>query len=197
MAVSTTHPRWPALHSRTPGRHRITGNPASLKLLGLPERANGSATSPDHEPNKRGFQEYRGNTPIPPNELPVQRAARGELVNGAEVKYVFDDGRVRYIYGNAVPLRNPEGRVRGCVAAFADVTPLKEAEESLRRATEQLRIVTDSMAAPVTRCIRDLQYLWVSKTYSDWLNRPTNEIIDHPILDIIGPQAFEDRKSVV
>ncbi len=112
-------------------------------------------------------------------------------MNGAEVKYVFDDGRVRYIYGNAVPLRNPEGRVRGCVAAFADVTPLKEAEESLRRATEQLRIVTDSMAAPVTRCIRDLQYLWVSKTYSDWLNRPTNEIIDHPILDIIGPQAFE------
>ena len=35
----------------------------------------------------------------------MQRAARGEFVNGAEVKIVFDNGRVRYIYGNAVPLR--------------------------------------------------------------------------------------------
>jgi len=73
--------------------------------------------------------------------LPVQRAARGELVNGAEVKFVFDDGRVRYIYGNAVPLRNPDGSVRGCVAAFADVTPLKEAEESLRRNQEIHKLV--------------------------------------------------------
>src|SRR5262249_16759533 len=124
-----------------PRCRRITGNPASFALLGLPEGANVSATSPDHDPSKRGFREYRGATPIPPDELPVQRAARGELVNGAGVKCVLGDGRVRYIYGNAVPLRNPDGGVRGCVAAFADVTPLKEAEESLRRSQEILKLV--------------------------------------------------------
>jgi CheY-like chemotaxis protein len=41
---------------------------------------------------------------------------------------------VRYIYGNAVPLRNPDGSVRGCVAAFADVTERKQAEEALKEA---------------------------------------------------------------
>jgi PAS domain S-box-containing protein len=135
---ATPTPVWIA---HDPECHRITGNPASFALLGLPEGTNVSATSPDHDPSKRGFREYRGDTPIPPDELPVQRAARGELVNGAEVKVVFEDGRVRHIYGNAVPLRNPDGGVRGCVAAFADVTPLKEAEESLRRSQEILKLV--------------------------------------------------------
>jgi PAS domain S-box-containing protein len=135
---ATPTPIWTA---HDPECHLITGNPASFTLLGLPEGANVSATSPDYDPSKRGFREYRGDTPIPPNELPVQRAARGELVKGAEVKIVFEDGRVRYIYGNAVPLRNPDGSVRGCVAAFADVTSLKEVEESLRPNQEILKLV--------------------------------------------------------
>ncbi len=135
---ATPTPIWIA---HDPECRRITGNPASFALLGLPEGVNVSATSPGHDPNRRGFREYRGDQPIPADELPVQRAARGELVNGAEVKFVFDDGRVRYIYGNAVPLQNPDGSVRGAVAAFADVTPLKEAEESLRHSQEILKLV--------------------------------------------------------
>jgi PAS domain S-box-containing protein len=135
---ATPTPIWIA---HDPQCHRITGNPASFEVLGLPEGANVSATSPDHDPRKRGFREFRGDQPIPTDELPIQRAARGELVNGAEVKFVFDDGRVRYIYGNAVPLRNPDGSVRGCVGAFADVTALKEAEKSLRHNQEVLQLV--------------------------------------------------------
>jgi signal transduction histidine kinase len=126
---ATPTPVWIA---HDPACHCITGNPASFKLLGLPEGVNVSATAPD--PKQRGFREYRGDKPIPPDELPVQKAARGEVVNAAEIKFVFDDGRVRHIYGNAVPLRNADGSTRGSVAAFADVTPFKEAEEALRQA---------------------------------------------------------------
>jgi PAS domain S-box-containing protein len=136
---ATPTPIWIA---HDPHCHRITGNPASLKLLGLPEGSNVSAAAtPGHDPNKRGFQEYRGDNPIPVDELPMQTAVRGEAVSGTEVKLVFSDGRVRHIYGNAVPLRNSDGSVRGCVAAFADVTPLKEAEESLRHNQEIFKLV--------------------------------------------------------
>jgi PAS domain S-box-containing protein len=129
---TTPTPIWIA---HDPHCHRITGNPASLTLLRLPEGSNVSAaTSPGHDPIKRGFREYRGDRPIPLDELPMQKATRGESVNGAEVKFVFDDGSVRYIYGNAVPLLNPDGSVRGCVAAFTDITRLKESEEALRQA---------------------------------------------------------------
>jgi PAS domain S-box-containing protein len=148
---ATPTPIWIA---HDPHCHRITGNPASFQLLGLPEGTNVSASSPDHDLGDRGFREYRGDEPIPADELPVQRAARGELVHGAEVKFVFDDGRVRYIYGNAMPLRGADGSVRGSVAGFADVTPLKEAEESLRRNQEALRESERRLAAELGATVR-------------------------------------------
>jgi PAS domain S-box-containing protein len=147
---ATPTPIWIA---HDPECYRITGNPASFTLLGLPEGSNVSATSPGHDPAKRGFREYRGDMPIPVDELPMQMAAKGELVTGAEVKFVFDDGRVRHIYGNAVPLRKLDGSVRGCVAAFADVTPLKEAEEALkvadRRKDEFLATLAHELRNPL------------------------------------------------
>jgi two-component system CheB/CheR fusion protein len=128
---ATPTPIWIA---HDPQCHRITGNPASFELLGLPEGTNVSATAPDRDPGDRGFREYLDDKLIPGDDLPVQVAARGQAVHGAEVKFVFNDGRVRHIYGNAVPLRNPDGSVRGSVAAFADVTAIKKAQEELKEA---------------------------------------------------------------
>jgi PAS domain S-box-containing protein len=68
---------------------------------------------------------------------------------------------------------------------------LEEAEVALRRTMEQLQIVTESMAAPVTRCGRDLKYRWVSKPYADWIGRPPEEIIGRPIVEVLGLAAFE------
>jgi PAS domain S-box-containing protein len=73
----------------------------------------------------------------------------------------------------------------------ADYFDRKRAEEAVRTATEQLQVVTDSMTAPVTRCSRDLKYVWVSKPYAEWIGRPVDEISGRPIVDVIGPAAFE------
>ncbi len=67
---------------------------------------------------------------------------------------------------------------------------LRESETAQQEIMQQLRIVTDSMAAPVARCSRDLNYLWVSKAYADWIGRPVEEILGHPIEKIIGTSAF-------
>src|SRR5207245_11658947 len=58
-----------------------------------------------------------------------------------------------------------------------DVTDRMRAEQEQRRAQEQLHLVTDSMPAAVTRCSRDLTYLWVSKPYADWLGRSPDDIV--------------------
>jgi PAS domain S-box-containing protein len=63
--------------------------------------------------------------------------------------------------------------------------------EQLRDTQTQLRIVTECMAAPVTRCSRDLKYLWVSKPYADWIGRSCEEVVGRSILDILGKEAFE------
>jgi PAS domain S-box-containing protein len=64
------------------------------------------------------------------------------------------------------------------------------AESASLKSHEQLRVITDAMSAPVTRCSRDMHYLWVSKPYADWLGRSVDEIIGKRIVEVIGPEAL-------
>jgi PAS domain S-box-containing protein len=55
---------------------------------------------------------------------------------------------------------------------------------------EILQLVTSTMSVAVTRCTRDLRYLWANQSYSDWIHRPLREIIGYSIQEVIGPDAF-------
>ena len=52
-----------------------------------------------------------------------------------------------------------------------------------------LETVTREMA--VTRCSQDFRYLWANQAYADWIRRPLNEVVDRPILEVLGRDAFE------
>jgi two-component sensor histidine kinase len=65
---------------------------------------------------------------LKPEEMPVQRAARGEVVRDVEMGLRFADGSVRHLLGNATPLRGANGAPRGAVSAFVDITERKQAE---------------------------------------------------------------------
>ena len=77
------------------------------------------------------------------------------------------------------------------VAMVEDITEKKIAEESLLQAQHDLEIVTKEMAAAVTRCSRDLRYLWANQGYADLLQRPLHEIVGRPIADVVGAETFE------
>ena len=101
------------------------------------------------------------------------------------------DHEYRWILDKGIPLFGPAGTFTGYIGSCVDVTERKQAEEKLRFAQEQLRLVTDNMAASVTRCSRDLRYTWVSPGYAQWLRRRPEEIEGRPILEVIGADGFE------
>src|SRR6185436_17899065 len=80
------------------------------------------------------LQGVRGPGGAPPRGAPS--AARGARRRGRsyEEELHFDDGQVVRLFGSAVPLRQPDGVPRGAIAAFVDVTRLKQAEAALREA---------------------------------------------------------------
>ena len=105
--------------------------------------------------------------------------------------WLFIEPRGAFGLGNA---RNLIGLVAylvscGIILGFGEA--LLASHRRVESPQRDLRIVTDCMAAPVTRCSRDLKYLWVSKPYAQWIGRPANEIIGQPIAAVIGPEAFE------
>jgi PAS domain S-box-containing protein len=115
----------------------ITGNRASYEFLRLPYGANESKTAPAPGPTNH-FAVYANGVELAPEELPMQRAARGEEVRSHEEEVVFRDGTSRYLYGDAVPLREEDGTICGAVGAFLDVTERKHAEAELKRSREEL-----------------------------------------------------------
>jgi PAS domain S-box-containing protein len=116
----------------------MSSSRATRKLLRLPEGTDvsRSALAPDEPTSYRAMKDGRE---LVPEELPVQMAAAtGRDVRDFELTIAFDDGTKREIFGNAVPLFDPRGEVRGAVGAFVDITERKRAEEALEKANEQL-----------------------------------------------------------
>jgi PAS domain S-box-containing protein len=105
----------------------ITGNPASRAFLRLHPDASPSLSAPDGE-SPTHFEAMTDGRVLRVEELPVQRAARGEEVRNFELQVRFDDGTSSYLFGNATPFHDAEGRPNGGVAAFVDITERKRAD---------------------------------------------------------------------
>jgi two-component system cell cycle sensor histidine kinase/response regulator CckA len=81
------------------------------------------------------FRITRGGVDVPPEDLPMQLAARTcRAVENYCCEFVLEDGICRQMLGNAVPLLDADGKSRGSVGAFTDVTEFKQVEARLREA---------------------------------------------------------------
>jgi len=120
--------------ARDPEARNILGNRMAYDFLGVPQGGNLSKTAPEGEP-PGDWRPMRDGVPLAPQDLPVQTAARtGQALRDYRFDAVFPDGSIRRLFGNAVPLLDAEGRPRGSVAAFVDVTEQGRTEERLREA---------------------------------------------------------------
>jgi PAS domain S-box-containing protein len=114
-------------------RHAF-GNQNAYQLLHEPPGSNLSKSAP---PGQRpaGFRVRKDGKEIPPHEMPLQKAAAtGQAVYNVELELAYPDASRANIIGNAVPLRDAEGRPNGAVAIFVDITERKKTEERLRQA---------------------------------------------------------------
>jgi PAS domain S-box-containing protein len=141
------------LIAHEPECRRITSNRAGYDLLHLPPGTNISTSAPQSDRTSH-FRFLRDGKELSPHELPVQlAAATGREVRDCEYTIAFDDGSSRIIFGNAVPLLDNTGKVRGAVGAFVDITERKRAEKQLQATAERLQAVLEN--APVGITIND------------------------------------------
>jgi len=121
-----------ALISRDPRAQKITGSRVAYEWLRLSYGSNISKSAPEGD-RPSNFRIIRDGRELPPNELPIQKAAAtGQVVRESELTLLFEDGAAREMFGNAAPLLNDEGVVRGAVGVFVDVSGRKRAEKSLK-----------------------------------------------------------------
>jgi PAS domain S-box-containing protein len=130
-----------------PRGRRIRGNPANERMLGLPAGGELSKGAPQPAPY-RCFQNGRE---LAVEELPMQRAVRGQTVAGQLLDVLRDDGQWLTLYSSTAPLFDETGAPRGAVGAFLDITELKQAEDALARSSRQRQRLVEASAAVVAQ----------------------------------------------
>jgi PAS domain S-box-containing protein len=144
-----------AFISRDPECREMIGNRMTYELLRLPPGSNVSRSV--HGDVKQATPRVmKDGREIPRHEMPIQKAcATGQRIFNYEFELLLEDGSCRNLVGNAVPLLGGDGRPRGAVGIFLDITERKQAEQERERLLIQLQTVLDSITDGVV--IADVQ----------------------------------------
>jgi PAS domain S-box-containing protein len=170
-----------------PKCQRITSNRAAYDLLRLPPGTNTSRSAPDSE-GPSNYRILRDGRALSPDELPVQlAAATGREVRDCEYTIAFDDGTSRSIFGNAVPLLDERGRVRGAVGAFIDITERKRAETQLQATADRLKAILEHAPVGIVTNDRECHLLEPNAAYQRICGYSAEELIGKKFTDHTHP----------
>jgi PAS domain S-box-containing protein len=125
-------------------RH-IRTNRAFAETLGLRPDSNASLTAAEDErpTNFRIFTPQ--GVEVAHHQLPMQTAAReGREMRDVELDVVHSDGRTVRLLEYATPLVDDQGRSRGAIGAFVDVTTAHQARVKLIRSEERYRRIFET-----------------------------------------------------
>ncbi len=130
------------------------------------EAAAGENVSANISAVRRFFQ---GGRELQARELPMQEAAaRNTDLRNSELDVLLPSGRLMHMLGNACPLRDAAGQVRGCVGAFLDITERRHAEQALRESEERFRSLADGCPAVIWVSDAEGNARFVNRAYREF-----------------------------
>ncbi len=151
--------------AQDPECQHIRVNPSLARLLDLLPDANASKSAPETE--RPSYKMYSNGRELNVFELPMQFAAaqRVEVLDEELDLVVHESGPTVKLLANAAPLFDEQGKSRGSVGVFWDITERKRVEEQERFLAEASALLATSLDYQTT--LENLAHLVVSEL-ADW-----------------------------
>jgi PAS domain S-box-containing protein len=137
---------------------QVRCNRAASDLLGVLESENFSQAAAERRAVPIWLK--RDGCRLEREELPLQRAAAtGQPQHETEIDVQTPDGRHLTMSGNAVPVFDSSGAVRGAIAALADITEIRRAEENLQRLADERLVLMHELSHRINNTLAVVQAL--------------------------------------
>lgn len=120
---------------------RIKVNPSAARMLGVQSNEYYSKSSTFS--NSHPFRVFSQGEEVRPDQLPLQRAAKGESVNEIRLDILHENGRCFNLFEYAYPLFDEIGDIRGSLGFFVDVTALQTTENRLAEQLARMRLADE------------------------------------------------------
>lgn len=128
----------------------------------------------------------------------MMKKRREDVLSGKVVRYnstcTYPGRGMCDLLTTLIPHRNAAGEVIGYFSMAQDITELKEAERTLARREEQLRLVMDSVPALISYRDRNLRYHYVNQPYSDWYGVRREDMIGRHTHEFVELSVFRELK---
>ncbi|MGE5376688.1 MAG: PAS domain S-box protein [Bacteroidota bacterium] len=116
------------------------------------------------------------------NELRAIKSAQSEAV--AEIRIQRHDGMYRWFQTRSVPTKDEKDNITAWHGVMTDI------HDRVEKDVEQRKVI-DSTPFMLTRCSRDLRYLFVSRAYAEMIGRTPEEVTGRSILEVMGEKGLE------
>jgi PAS domain S-box-containing protein len=124
-----------------------------------------------------------------PSQDPVTQVLEtGQILGLANhTLLIHRDGTERQIADSASPIRDAEGRIRGVVLVFRDVTEAYAAAETLRASEERFRSFVENASDVVFALTPDGVFSYISPNWKERAENATLEILGKPFEYFVHP----------
>jgi PAS domain S-box-containing protein len=117
---------------------------------------------------------------------------RGTPRLGVEEQVPRSDGTMAWVRTNKVPLRGPDGAVRGVLGTFEDLTPQKQAEASARSGQARVRAMLDNAGFGISITDREGRMLESNPEWARFLGYGLEELGALSVSQVTHP---DDREA--
>ena len=90
------------------------------------------------------------------------------------------------------PDRSPQGGVRGFLVTYTDVDHLKRLELEAGQREHRLRLVTDSVGAPILYVDRQQKLRFANRPFSEWIGVPADDLLGHTLREFMPPDTMQE-----
>ncbi len=106
-------------------------------------------------------------------------------------RLLFPNGTLKYIESRGEPTVDAQGRVLKVLETIMDVSDRIQAEKSVQRSEEQLKLITDALPVLISYVDNQQRYRYNNRTYETWYGKPRSSLLGRPIIETMGADTYQ------